>query len=76
MKKSSKSAAKAPDRPAVKKSGKHKPGKQVRVPLVLAEAITANAARRLTSFPAEVVRYVREGAEREGIWPPAADRSS
>lgn len=53
---------------------RHKPRALVGIPGALIEVIDALVARHLTDRTAEVVRLVREGLEREGLWPPKPDQ--
>ena len=46
-----------------------KPIKKASIPMALAESVESVARERFTDFTTEVIRYVREGLEREGRLP-------
>lgn len=57
-----------PGRP--KSNRPHQPGKPVRIRAVYLPQVEDVAELNGTTVPEEVNRYVREGLQREGKWPP------
>jgi hypothetical protein len=50
-------------------SDRHKPGRMVRVPEVLARQLDLLAEKNVTNPTQETIRAIREMLAREGLWP-------